>query len=48
VVEVDEGPVRPELLMYLLPRHDLAWSFQQQQQNLKGLAGEMQPSSLLP
>jgi hypothetical protein len=41
VIDVDES-VRPETLLQFLPGHDLPGALQQDGENLKGLASELQ------
>jgi hypothetical protein len=44
VLELDDGVIRPELLANLLPRHHLAWAFQEHGEDQEGLLA--QPDSL--
>jgi hypothetical protein len=46
VIELDYGPVRPELAVQFLPRHQLARVFEEQHQDLHGLIRNPNPYSV--
>jgi hypothetical protein len=48
VLEIDECLCRPESLPQFLAGHEVARSFQQRLENLKGLIGEFDANATLP
>src|SRR6267143_1739380 len=47
-LKIDEYVVGPESLGKFLASHNLAWFFQQENQDLQGLSGKSDPDSVLP